>query len=130
VETAVTIVIMVVLMFTIFDFGFFFWQLLTVQNGVTQGTRFAITNRNLTGLNRDQSIRKAIKAATPGIVINDADITFFNVTDNVNGSGSFNDTIRVTVQHEFNFLTPIMQTVFSGGITYRASSSMKNEPAA
>ena len=123
------IVLMIVLMFTIFDFSHFYWSLLTVQNGVTQGTRFAITNRNFGGLNRDQSIRKAIKDATPGITIADADITFFNVTDDTAGSGSFNDTIRVTVEHEFNFLTPIMQAVFDGGITFRASSTMKNEPA-
>jgi Flp pilus assembly protein TadG len=129
VETGAVILLMVVLMFTIFDFGHFFWQLLTVQNGVTQGTRFAITNRQLGVLNRDQSIRKAIKDATPGIQIADADITFFNVTDNTAGSGSFNDTIRVTVEHDFTFFTPILMSFFNDGITYRASSTMKNEPA-
>jgi len=122
---------MVVLLFTIFDFAHFFWQLLAVQNGVTQGTRYAVTNQAMTGLGltHDESIRKAIKDATPGIAIDDGDITFFNVTDNAAGSGSFNDTIRVTVQHDFDFLTPVMQEVFGGGITYRAATTMKNEPA-
>jgi Flp pilus assembly protein TadG len=131
VETALVIVLMVVLLFTIFDFSHFYWSLLTVQNGVTQGTRFAITNRQFGGMTRDESIRRAIKDATPGIAIDDADITFFNVTDNTAGSGSFNDTIRVTVRHEFNFFTPVMQMVFDGGrITFQASSTMKNEPSA
>lgn len=120
---------MVVLLFTIFDFSHFFWALLTVQNGVTQGTRFAITNRQLSGLNREQSIRKAIQDATPGIALADADITFFNVTTNSAGAGGPNQTIRVSVRHEIEFFTPIMHAVFSGGsVTFQASSTMKNEP--
>jgi hypothetical protein len=130
IETAVVIVLMMALLFTIFDFAHFYWSLLAIQNGVTQGTRFAVTNQQGGGLTRDESIRTAIKDATPGIVITDADITMFNVTDNTAGSGSFNDTIRVTVEHDFDFFTPVMQFVFDGGrIRFRASSTMKNEPA-
>jgi Flp pilus assembly protein TadG len=120
---------MVVMLFTIFDFAHFFWQLLAVQNGVAQGTRYAITNQAMSGFTHDESVRQAIKDATTGIAIDDADITFFNVTDNVAGSGSYNDTIRVTVEHDFDFFTPVMQELFGGGITYRATATMKNEPA-
>jgi Flp pilus assembly protein TadG len=132
VETAISMLLLVMCTFTIVDFGRFFWSLLTVQNGVTQGTRFAVTNRMLDGLDRDDSIRKAIRDATPGFVLGDDDIVFYNVSTGAPGSGGPRDTIRVTVEQDFQFLTPLVADVFGerGTIRFRVSSTMQNEPAA
>ena len=115
---------------TIIDFGRFFWSLLTVQNGVAQGTRFAVTNRLLDGLDRDDSIRKAIREATPGFALDDEDIVFYNVSRSAPGSGGPRDTIRVTVEQDFRFLTPVVADFFGdeGTIRFRVSSTMRNEP--
>ena len=116
--------------FTIVDFGRFFWSLLTVQNGVAEGTRFAVTNRTLGGRDRDDSIRKAIRDATPGFALADDDIVFYNASRGAPGSGGPRDTIRVTVEQNFRFLTPIVADFMGedGTIRFRVSSTMQNEP--
>jgi Flp pilus assembly protein TadG len=130
VETAISVVLLVMCTCTIIDFGRFFWSLLTVQNGVTQGTRFAVTNRLLDGLDRDDSIRRAIRDATPGFALGDDDIVFYNVSRGATGSGGPRDTIRVTVEQNFRFLTPVVADFFGddGTIRFRVSSTMQNEP--
>ena len=132
VETAISVLLLVMCTCTIIDFGRFFWSLLTVQNGVAQGTRFAVTNRLLDGLDRDESIRKAIRDATPGFALGDDDIVFYNVSTGTTGSGRprQRDTIRVTVEQDFQFLTPLVADFFGEGgtIRFRASSTMRNEP--
>jgi Flp pilus assembly protein TadG len=130
VETAISVLLLVMCTFTIVDFGRFFWSLLTVQNGVTQGTRFAVTNRLLDGLDRDESIRRAIRDATPGFSLADDDIAFYNALTGAPGSGGPRDTIRVTVEQDFRFLTPLVADLFGDGgtIRFRVSSTMQNEP--
>lgn len=130
VETAISVVLLVMCTCTLVDFGRFFWSLLTVQNGVTQGTRFAVTNRLLDGLDRDASIRKAIRDSTPGFALTDDDIVFYNASTGASGSGGPRDTIRVTVEQDFRFLTPIVAEFFGDGgtIRFRVSSTMQNEP--
>jgi Flp pilus assembly protein TadG len=130
VETAISVLLLVMCTSTIIDFGRFFWSLLTVQNGVAEGTRFAVTNRLLGNLDRDDSIRKAIRDATPGFALGDDDIVFYNASRGAPGSGGPRDTIRVTVEQNFQFLTPIVADFFGddGTIRFRVSSTMKNEP--
>jgi Flp pilus assembly protein TadG len=130
VETAISVLLLVMCTCTLFDFGRFFWSLLTVQNGVAQGTRFAVTNRQLGSLGRDDSIRKAIRDATPGFALADDDIVFYDVSTGATGSGGPRDTIRVTVEQNFRFLTPIVSDFFGddGTIRFRVSSTMQNEP--
>ena len=130
VETAISVVLLVMCTFTIIDFGRFFWSLLTVQNGVAQGTRFAVTNQLLDGLGRDASIRKAIRDATPGFALADDDIVFYDASTGAPGSGGPRDTIRVTVEQDFTFLTPLVGDFFGddGTIRFRVSSTMRNEP--
>lgn len=121
--------LMIVLTFTIFDFAHFFWSLLTFQHAVSTGTRFAITNSELPDMSRDESIRHAIKEATPGFAVDDGDISFYNVSDDSPGAGGPNDVVRVTVQHDFTFLTPGLEHFFDGGqLRFQVSSTMRNEP--
>ena len=130
VETAISVLLLVMCTATIIDFGRFFWSLLTVQNGVTMGTRFAVTNQLLDGMDRDDSIRKAIRDATPGFTLDDDDIAFYNVSKGGPGSGGPRDTIRVTVEQDFQFLTPVVADLFGdrGMIRFRVASTMQNEP--
>jgi len=46
------------------------------------------------------------------------------------GSGGPRDMIRVTVEQDFQFLTPVVADLFGdrGTIRFRASSTMQNEP--
>ena len=102
---------------------------LTFQHAVSTGTRFAVTNSELPDMSRDESIRHAIKEATPGFAVDDGDISFYNVTDDSPGAGGPNDVVRVTVQHDFTFLTPGIEQFFDGGqLRFQVSSTMRNEP--
>ena len=129
VESSIVVLLMIVLSFTIFDFGHFFWALLTFQHAVSTGTRFAVTNSELPDMSRDESIRHAIKEATPGFAVDNDDISFYNVTADSPGAGGPNDVVRVTVEHDFSFLTPGIEHLFEGGrLRFQVSSTMRNEP--
>ncbi len=137
VEAGIVVALLILITFTVFDFGGLFWAFLAFQNGVNQATRFAITNNTLPdpdnpgkSLSRDQSIRQMVRQQTPGFAIADGDITFFNVTTGTPGSsGGPRQTVRVTVTHDWELLTPLWSAVFPGGVaTVRVSSTMTNEP--
>jgi hypothetical protein len=133
IETGIVVTLLVLCTFTIVDFGRLFWALLAVQNGVAEGTRFAVTNREFAGLDRAESIRRAIRDATPGFSIDDDDVVFFNVSTGQSGSsGDPSETIRVTVEQDFQFITPVVGELFGEGGVFRfgVSSTMRNEPEA
>ena len=135
-EAGIIISLLVVLVFSIIDFSGLLWTFLTLQNGISQATRFAVTGNQMPDpgnpsarLSREQSIRQAMRRATPGFVIGDGDITFFNVSKNTAGVGGPNDIIRVSVAHDWQFFTPLFRPVFDRGrVTLRVSATMANEP--
>jgi Flp pilus assembly protein TadG len=130
VETGIIISLLILTTFTVFDLAGLFFTYLSFQNGVSQAARFAVTNNTVAGLNRDQSIRKAMRDNTPGFTINDADITFFDVTTNAAGSGSPGDIIRISVVHNWQLYSPFLQPVFTNRtVTVRVAATMRNEPS-
>ena len=83
-------------------------------------------------LSRDDSIRMAMRQATPTITIGDADFTFTHMTAGggvwLGGSGGPNDVGRVTVQHTWTPLTPILVPFLTNGqLHVSVDSAMKNE---
>jgi Flp pilus assembly protein TadG len=136
VEAALVLPVLLLLVFSFIDFSTVLFGYLALQNGVAFATRFAVTGRvsndpNAPGtqLSREASIRLALRQATPSFVIQDADVTFYNVTKNIPGAGGRNDVITVRVTHQMPLISPLVSAFSSSGyFTVQASSTMRNEP--
>ena len=133
-ETGIIITLLIPLTFAVLDFAGILYAFQAMQNGVSQATRFAVTGNHGTdgsgaALSRDESIRQAMRAATPGFQIADNAFTFYNVSKGTPNTGGPNDIIRVTVTYDWQLLTPILQPFFpSGHVTVRVALTMRNEP--
>ena len=136
VEVAIILTLLLTLTFAVIDFGTVLYVYLALENGVSQATRYAVTGQQMPDpsdpqqkLPRDESIRRAMRQATPTLPIPDGNFSFYNVTKGVSGTGGPNDVIRVTVNYPWNAFTPLLRPFFNNGqITLRVSSTMKNEP--
>jgi Flp pilus assembly protein TadG len=133
VEAAIITPLLLFLTFAIVDFATAFYAYLALENGVSQALRFGITG-NLSGdLNHEESIKKAMRDATPFLTIEDGDFTFSHLTpgegDWEPGTGDPNDISKVTVNYEWALMTPIVRELFpAGAFNIRVESAMKNEP--
>jgi hypothetical protein len=80
-------------------------------------------------LSREDSIKSAMRQATPTMSIADDEFTFYNITTGASGTGGPNDIIRVTVDHDWKLLSPVLWPFFAADkIRITASATMKNEP--
>jgi len=134
-EVGIILPLLTLVTFSIVDFASIFYAYLSMQNGVAAATRFAVTGRQLSNplnnatLSRSDSIKLAMRQATPGVKINDSDFAFYNVTTGASDTGGPEDIIRVTVTHDWPLLTPVLRPFFTGGsVRLIVSSTMKNEP--
>ena len=133
-ETGIIITLLIPITFAVMDFAGILYAFQAMQNGVSQATRYAITGNHATdtsgaALSRDDSIRQAIRAATPGFEIADNAFTFYNVSKGTPDTGGPKDIIRVTVAYDWQLLTPFLRPFFAGGyVTIRVASTMRNEP--
>jgi len=137
VETGIGIVLLVLVTLSIVDAARLFYIYLTLQDGVTQATRYAVTGQQMDNpsnpsgkLSREDSIRQVMHNLTPGIPIDDGDIKFWDVTANKAGAGDHDDIIQVTVTHRPQLINPMLWPFVGGNgvITLQVSSTMKNEP--
>lgn len=140
-EAAIITPLLLLLTFSIVDFGALFYVYLALENGVSQATRFAVTGNLLddplhpgTMLSRDNSIKLAMRQATPTLTIADSAFTFFNMAPGGAswnpGSGGPNQLQKVSVAYTWRFFNPMMSAFFAGGqITLNVDSAMKNEGA-
>ena len=136
VEMAAVIPLLLLFTFAIMDFATLFYVYLSLENGVSQATRYAVTGQVMNDpanpaqtLPRDQSIKLAMRNATPTLAIPDSAFSFYDITQNAAGSGGPNDIIRVSVQYIYVPMTPLIRPFFTNGqITFTVSSTMKNEP--
>jgi Flp pilus assembly protein TadG len=136
VETGIAIIVLLGFVFSVMDAAMLFWTYITLENGVTEATRFAVTNQTLaspgnpnTQLSREDSIKLAMRTESPGITIADGEFGFFDVTTNSAGTGSPNDVIRVTITHPYNPIFPILFLANPNRqFTITVSSTMMNEP--
>jgi Flp pilus assembly protein TadG len=135
VEAALIVPIFLLLTFGLIDFGTILYIYLALENGVSQATRYAVTGQQMDDpmnagqkLSRDESIRIAMRQATPTIKIPDSAFSFYNVTKNIAGSGGAGDVIRVRVNYTVNLFTPLLRSFFTNGqLTLSVFSTMKNE---
>ncbi len=132
IETAIGVLVILGATWAVIDAGALFWTYMTLENAVTQATRYAVTQQTISGLNRVDSIKSILRQQAPGITIPDGEITFLNITNNSADPGGPNDLIRISVQHVHAPLLPSPLAIFRSefGRTFRinVSAMMANEP--
>jgi hypothetical protein len=131
-EAAIVTPLLLLLTFSIVDFGAAFWVYLALENGVSQATRYAVTGQQVSGLTRAESIRQAMRTATPNLTIDDGDFTFEYMRPGtavwLSGTGAEGDIGKVTINYTWTFFTPLMRAFFDGGsLEMKVASAMLNE---
>jgi hypothetical protein len=139
IEAALITPLLLLLTLSIVDFGLLFFVHLALENGVSQATRFAVTGQLMddpanpgTKLSRMDSIKLAMRQATPTLTIADSDFTFTyrpaGAAGWLNGTGGPSDIGKVSITHTWKFFNPLLWPFFGGGqIVLKADSAMKNE---
>lgn len=139
IEAAIVTPLLLLLTFSIADFGSLFYVYLALENGVSQATRYAITGNVLddpgnpgTKLSRPDTIKAAMRSATPTLTIPDADFTFQHMPVGasgwLSGTGGPGDIEKVTINYDWTLLTPLLRPFFAGGkLTFSVQSTMKDE---
>ena len=138
VELALTLPLLFLLTFSIVDFGSLFYVYLALENGVSQATRYAVTGNQMDDpdnpgeqLGRADSIKAAMRDATPTLTIDDAAFSFSHMAPGgawVSGTGGPSDIEKVTVTYTWTPFTPVIRPFFENGeLTLRVESAMKNE---
>jgi hypothetical protein len=131
-EAAIVLPLLLLVTFAIVDFGALFYVHLALQNGVSQATRFGVTGNVMPGLTRDNSIRAAMRDSTPTLTLADSAFVFTHLTPGttvwLGGSGAPGDIERVTVNYNWQIITPVLRPFFTNGeINFSVESAMKNE---
>jgi Flp pilus assembly protein TadG len=134
VEAAIITPLLLLLTFSIVDFAALLYIHMALESGVSQATRFAVTNQAPgAGQTREQSIMAAMRQATPTLTLADTDFAFSHMRPNtsvwVTGTaGGPNDIGRLTVNYRWSIMTPLIWPFFTNGqANVRVESAMKNE---
>jgi len=139
IEAAIITPLLLLLTFSIIDFGALFYVFLALENGVGQASRFAITGNLLTDgfgnpLSQEDSIMLAMRDATPNLTLDDSAFTFSHMAPGgsawiTGASGGPGELTKVTVDYTWNIMTPVMWPFFPGGqIHFTVASAMMDEP--
>ena len=138
-ETAIILPLLLLLTFSIIDFGALFYVYLALENGASQATRYGVTGNLMddplnpgTKLDRDSSIKLAMRNAAPTLTIADSAFTFTHMPAAgggwTGGSGGPSDIEKVTIGYTWTFFNPMMAAFFTNGqMVLKVDSVMKNE---
>jgi Flp pilus assembly protein TadG len=132
IEAAIMTPLLLLLTFSIVDFACLFYVYLALENGASQATRYAVTGNLQAGMTREQSIKAAMRQATPTLTLDDNMFSFSFLPPGgavwQPGTGGENDIGKVTINYQWNLMTPLIRPFFTGGqINIRVESAMKNE---
>jgi len=144
VEVAVVLPIFLLLVFGIIDFGFYFFVEHTLQYATREGMRVALVGAQLKDedgltLSREDSIKKKIRdSASLAVDPSTLSIHIFPIGSDYNdplnwqdlpaNAGNPGSYMRVKTRYTFEFLTPLIGTLFPGGMaTIEAQGTYKNE---
>ena len=132
VEAALITPLLLLLTFAIVDFASLFYIYLALENGVSQASRYGVTGNQVAGLSRQESIKTAMRQATPTLTIADGSFAFSHLRPGQGtwdaGVGGPNDIDKVTVTYNWTLLTPLIRPFFANGqIRLVVESAMKNE---
>ena len=134
VETAIGIVLLVLLSLSVVEAAMLFFAYLTLQNGVTAASRFGVTGQDPNDddhpTRHEDSIMRVMRDAT-GLKLEDGEFTFYDITTQSSGTGGPDDIIQVTVKHPLQLISPMVWPLVGNGgvITLRVSATMRNEPS-
>jgi hypothetical protein len=139
IEAALITPLFLLLTFSIMEFGAVFYAYLALENGVSLATRYGVTGNLMpdpatpgASLSRQDSIKAAMRHATPTLTLDDAAFTFSHRAPGAGGwaggPGGPNDIARLTINYTWRFFTPLIRVFFTNGeLTLRVDSAMKNE---
>jgi Flp pilus assembly protein TadG len=137
VEAALITPLLVVLTLSIVDFAGIFYVHLALENGVSEATRYGITGQVMTdpsgsAMSREDSIKTAMREATPTLTLGDGAFSFSHKSPGaggwIAGAGGPNDIDKVTVNYTWQLMTPILWPFFPNHeIALQVESAMKNE---
>lgn len=132
IEAAFLTPLLLLITFGIVEFGTLFYIYLSLENGVSQATRYAITGRLEPGETREGSIRVAMRNATPTLTIPDEAFSFSHMEPGSGtwtaGAGGPGDIEKVTINYTWTLMTPVIRPFFDDGrISMRVESAMQNE---
>jgi Flp pilus assembly protein TadG len=138
-EAAIITPLLLLLTFSIVDFGALFFVYLSLENGVSQATRYGVTGNVMpdpahpgTSLDRTGSMMAAMRQATPALTITDSNFAFAHRSLGgaswIAGTGGPTDIEKLTVNYRWNLFCPLLWPFFPGGkIDLSVDSVMKNE---
>jgi hypothetical protein len=139
VETALVLPLLLLMTVSIIDFACLFYVHLALENGISQATRYAITGNVMDDpenegeqLSHEDSIKAAMRHATPTLTLPDDAFTFEHLQDGEetwqDGAGEPGDIVKARVEYRWDIITPLMKPFFDNGqIELIAESAMKNE---
>jgi uncharacterized membrane protein (UPF0127 family)/Flp pilus assembly protein TadG len=139
VEAAILTPLLLLLTFSIADFGALFYVYLALENGVAQASRYGVTGNLMddpanpgTPLSRTDSIKAAMRQAAPTLTLPDSAFSFSSMAPGAAawspGTGGPGDIERVTVDYTWTLMTPLLRPFFpSGQFHVTVASAMKNE---
>ncbi|HEY0285247.1 MAG TPA: TadE/TadG family type IV pilus assembly protein [Vicinamibacterales bacterium] len=140
IESAMVTPLLMLLTFGIIDFASMFHVYLSMESGISQATRFAVTGSTKpdpgkpgSPMGREGTIKAAMQDASPSLNTNAMTFTFSHMTPGstswAGGAGGPGDIGRVTVDYSWEPLTPILKPFLADGkMTLSVESAMKIEP--
>lgn len=138
-EAAIITPLLLLLTFGIVDFASVFYAYLALENGVSEAARYAVTGNQMDNPNQpgvklsySDSIKQALRDATPTLTIPDTAITFQHMALGGGawqaGAGGPNEIQKVSVDYTWNVMTPLIRSFFANGqLQVHVESAMKNE---
>lgn len=139
IEAALILPLVLLLTFGVIDFATLCYEYLALENGVAQATRFVVTGQQMADpmnpgvlLNRQDSIKQAMRTATPTLYVPDGAFVFQHMAPGAgswsSGVGGPGDIEKVTINYTYVPMTPLIRPFFTGGqINFSVDSTMKNE---
>jgi Flp pilus assembly protein TadG len=132
VEAALITPLLLLLTFSVVDFSSIFYVYLALENGVAQASRYGVTGAAAPLMTREESIRAAMRTATPTITLPDAAFTFTHLRPGqstwLTGVGGPGDVVKVRVDYTWTLFTPLVSQFFTNGqINLQVESAMLSE---
>lgn len=139
IESALVTPLLLMLTFGLVDFASMFHVYVSMESGISQATRFAVTGNTKTDpdtgnpLGREGTIKAVMKDASPSLNVDAMTFTFSHMkpaaTSWAGGAGGPGDIGRVAVDYSWEPLTPILGHFLTNGkMTLSVESAMKIEP--
>lgn len=128
VEFALAVPVLLFVIFSIFEVGFYFYAKVTVRHSVLEATRFAVTGNKLIvngdTLSRADAIIYIIQSKAQNI-----QVELNGIQVDPPGGGGPEELVRITATYRYVFSLPFIEAFFPEGSTdFTVSTVMKNEP--